>query len=359
LKTATLYLSIGPDIRLLPASLDYYLGLGVSRVLMSVHLRDEWADGFLEKINSTIAGYPATIAHIHREPGIDERLRYLAVTTKHCIEDDWIVIADIDEFHEFSMSLADAVTYCEDMGYDYISGYFLDRLGVDGELPELQGNLWDVFPLGAEATPLITGGDSRKVALARAGIDLVGGHHYAYAGRRCPVQECTATVHHFKWDAGVSERARHMYRVLAESGKDWCIESTRLLAHLSDNNGRVGVDNMLTKVHWPGYMRTQQVVKAGWDGLHEDPNFLMPRRAPMESVERCDGDNWRISLGTGAVRYLNSASAMIMELCDGSRTVMEITGLLKSAYPWQWHAIERQVQESLRKLTHEGLLLKR
>lgn len=211
MKPITLYLPVGPDIKLLDANLDYYTGLGVSHILLSVHLREEWAGGFLEKITQTTKNYHAEIAQIHRSAAIEERLRYQSVTREYCDENDWVIIADLDEFHEFSMPIADIISLCESRDYDYVTGLFLDRIGIEGELTEYAWNIWDCFPLGARLTRKATGGDERKVVLTRANIDLVGGHHYAYEGRRCPTGEGTAIVHHFKWDASVLDRADHMY----------------------------------------------------------------------------------------------------------------------------------------------------
>ena len=354
----TLYLPVGPDIKLLEANLDYYSILGVSQILLSVHLRDEWADGLLEKISQTIKNYPAEIAQIYHGMSIDNRSRYIDVTREHCKENDWVVIADLDEFHEFSMPLPDVISLCESQNYDYVTGRFLDRVGFNGKLTEYTGNIWDCFPIGIRLTKKIYSSDSDepKVVLARAKIGIAEGHHYALEGMPCPVNECTATVHHFKWDASVLVRAKHMFKVLADAGDDWCIEYLQLLAYFEKNNGCICIDDKTLDAYWPGYMRSECRTRMGLHEIHKDPNFVKPVISSIESVSYPDDHQISIRMIDGTVKYINSAAAILMELCNGERTVREISQLLMSGFPDTWHSIEKEIQDTLRKLQQDKLI---
>ncbi len=356
MKPVALYLPVGPDVTLLEANLDYYSNLGVSRILLSVHLRDEWSDGFLERISKTIKDHPAEIAQIYQGVSIDNRSRYINVTREHCNKDDWVIIADLDEFHEFSMPLPDVVSLCESQNYDYVTGQFLDRVGFDGKLIEYTGNIWDCFPIGMRLTRKILDDDAPKVVLARAEIGIKEGHHYALDGMRYPGNECAAIVHHFKWDASVLVRANHMYKVLADAGNDWCIEYLKLLAYFEKNNGHICIDDTTLDAYWPGYMRTECHAQVGLQDIYKDPNFVKPVLGAIESVSYPDKHQRLIRLIDGTVRYINSSAAIVMELCNGERTVREISQLLKSSYPEKWHRIEKEIQEALRKLQEDKLL---
>lgn len=356
MKPVTLYLPVGPDIKLLKANLEYYSNLGVSHILLSVHLRDEWADGLLERIHHAIKNYPAEIAQIYQGMTIDDRSRYLEVTRQHCKGDDWVIIADLDEFHEFSMPLPDIISLCESKNYDYVTGQFLDRVGVDGKLTEYTGNIWDCFPIGMRLTRKILNGDDPKVVLTRAHIGISGGHHYALEGVRCPGNEGTATVHHFKWDASILVRAKHMYKVLASAGNDWCIEYLKLLAYFENNNGYICIDDPTLDAYWPGYMRSECYTLTGLHEIHKDPNFIKPTIIPIESVLFPDEHQRIVRLTDGTVRYINSATAILLELCNGKRTVKEISQLLMSGYPEKWHSIEKEIQDTLGKSQQEKLI---
>ena len=80
----TLFIPIGRDIKLLKNNLDYYTRMGINRILLSVHIKDDWAKGFLDAVNTIIAPYPAEIAEIFRGSGTASKTRYENVISKHC-----------------------------------------------------------------------------------------------------------------------------------------------------------------------------------------------------------------------------------------------------------------------------------
>jgi hypothetical protein len=56
------------------------------------------------------------------------------------------------------------------------------------------------------------------------------------------------------------------------------------------------------------------------------------------------------------VHFLNPTAVLILELCDGSRSVAEIQGLVQEAYGLP-EAPVQAVDEALEKMKNEGLLL--
>jgi hypothetical protein len=103
-------------------------------------------------------------------------------------------------------------------------------------------------------------------------------------------------------------------------------------------------------------MRTKSAEHVGLDGIAKDPNFIKPVRSAIEFISRPDDSNCRVQLPDGTVKYLNSASAMVMELCDGNRTVREISSFLKAVFPGSWHRIEKDVQDVLNSLYNDGMI---
>jgi methyltransferase-like protein len=55
------------------------------------------------------------------------------------------------------------------------------------------------------------------------------------------------------------------------------------------------------------------------------------------------------------VHYLNPTAVFILELCDGERSVSEITKLVSEAYELAEPPLA-QVEEAIEKMKHEGLL---
>jgi hypothetical protein len=163
----------------------------------------------------------------HRlNPGVTQRLRSL-------YPDDWAVVADLDEFQEYPDDLASVVEYCEERGYDAVTGEFLDRIGPDGAMPPITDgeSLWDTFPLGGDVTkglladPGISPFYSGKVVAAKGTTLISWGHHYVARGNPCPHSEISVPVHHFKWDAGVLSRLRARYELYTGIGEPYGWES--------------------------------------------------------------------------------------------------------------------------------------
>jgi len=108
----TLFLPIGRDISLLKRNLDYYTRMGIKKILLSVHLQEEWENGFLDSVNEIITDYPAQIAEIHTGAANVSKKRYETVIGKYCNSDDWVIVADLDEFYEYSRPLPEVLEYC-------------------------------------------------------------------------------------------------------------------------------------------------------------------------------------------------------------------------------------------------------
>ena len=81
---------------------------------------------------------------------------------------DWVIHADLDEFHIYPQPLPAFVRMCEDHGYTFVQGKWADRLALEGDLPpiELSPSIWEQFPLEADLS-LVSGGIPYKVCIAK------------------------------------------------------------------------------------------------------------------------------------------------------------------------------------------------
>lgn len=61
----------------------------------------------------------------------------------------WMVRIDMDELHEYPNGLDAIVSDCDNYGYDYVIGVWVDRLDVDGVFKKIERDvsLWEQFPL--------------------------------------------------------------------------------------------------------------------------------------------------------------------------------------------------------------------
>lgn len=203
------YVRVGLDACLLARNLEHYRSLGVERILLDVNLRADEGDDLLEEVRKVAQEYDAVIAGCYRGPMALADTRRRLILPQYCADDDWVVICDLDEFQEYPCVLRDLASYCDRRRYDYVHGRILDRVAADGSFPELQqGSLWDQFPIGVRLTANKRGGDTRKIVFARPWVRVTDGNHEALNARGMPEERVCSTVHHFKWDAGVVERAR-------------------------------------------------------------------------------------------------------------------------------------------------------
>ena len=78
-----------------------------------------------------------------------EHVTYLYNDTKLMYPNDWWLVADDDEFHEYSKDLNEIIEDCELNGWELVRGGFVDRIGKDGEFVELDKDedIFKQFPL--------------------------------------------------------------------------------------------------------------------------------------------------------------------------------------------------------------------
>jgi len=238
---------VGGDLRLLPASLEYYKSLGIDSILITLHVRRR--DSIEENwVHRTVASFDGVLASIWCDPTLNhvrrfqERNRAIA---QYCSDSDWIVNADIDEFHEYPLPLPEMVRECERSQFAYVKGTIVDRIAANGSLPELNPkDLWQQFPLRTRITKNILGANDQKVALSRAFVRTSPGHHCVH-----PEDEefkhswRSVNVHHFKWDSDVVPRLRARIEDLRRECRNWYSESQAFLDYLDANGGSIPVND--------------------------------------------------------------------------------------------------------------------
>jgi len=142
--------------------------------------------------------------------------------------DEWWIIADPDEFHLYFDDIRQIIARCEENGWSFVSGHFLDRFGVGGTLPELQDtDIWRQFPIAGVGRSVITrsaltsGADAWapgwKICLAKGNVRLGPGQHYVIKEPGIdgyPIPLGLVQVHHFKWDRTVLDRHVHTLATL-------------------------------------------------------------------------------------------------------------------------------------------------
>jgi pyrroloquinoline quinone biosynthesis protein D len=74
--------------------------------------------------------------------------------------------------------------------------------------------------------------------------------------------------------------------------------------------------------------------------------------------EEMDGQVLLYRVGAHKAVHLNDSAALIWKLCDGSRTLKDVIGVLSDAYPEMQATIAADVRSGARMLLQEGALLR-
>ncbi len=82
-----------------------------------------------------------------------------------------------------------------------------------------------------------------------------------------------------------------------------------------------------------------------------------PCKAPDYQMEMLDDEIILFHPSSKAIFYSNTTGALIWGLCDGQRTVADISEVLSNAYPDSTPQITEDVQQTLQKFAQHGAIV--
>lgn len=214
---------VGHGIELLPHFLSHYRCL-VDEINIVVYSSSNCPD-LEDDVKMVIKSYPtAKIIHAEKWREFDwEHVTFLYNYYKRQNPNDWWVIADVDEFQIYSKPVTEIIDDCEKNGWEFVTGGFIDRIGHDGEFPEIYdaASIWKQFPMAGFFRYPISKACPNKVTLCKGHIEVSNGQHYAIIGGettwkwrgwnhplRYPIDKNFTQVHHFKWDSTIKRRIK-------------------------------------------------------------------------------------------------------------------------------------------------------
>jgi|TARA_B110000908_G_C10261887_1_gene459919 hypothetical protein len=236
---------VGKNTHMLPHMLQHYKDI-VDNVYVVVYRHSE-DDGILEEIEALgIKPYKVVTAPKYNWEKVTELYNEVKLTKP----DEWWIVSDDDELQVYPRPVEDIINECEQHGYDFVTGGFIDRIGNNGTFPIIRRdtNIHRAFPLAGFFRYPMSKACPNKVTLMKGHQKLTPGQHYALFEdgsnswgedhpKRMPTEICFAQVHHFKWDSTCLDRMmeiadikesyaysseyRTMYRAIARS--DWKI----------------------------------------------------------------------------------------------------------------------------------------
>jgi hypothetical protein len=186
----------------------------------------EW-DGksLYESVNDIVSEFPTAkiVKRVYKEKFNWEYVTKLYNEIKMMYPDDWWIVSDDDEFHVYSKDLNTIIEECESNGWVMVRGGFVDRIGRDGEFPELKEdvNIFEQFPLAGCFRYPLSNACPNKMCIMKGWVEITPGQHYAIIDGQttwkwqgwnhpliAPTNEYNVQVHHFKWDSTCIDRIK-------------------------------------------------------------------------------------------------------------------------------------------------------
>ena len=217
---------VGHNITMLPHMLKHYKDI-VDETYVVVYRQYE-DDNIVEEIQK-LGIIPYKIV---TEPKFNwEKVTELYNEVKSTKPDEWWIVSDDDEFHIYPKDIKEMISECEENGWEFITGGFIDRIGEGGTFPlvDSQTEVWSKFPLAGFFRFPLSGACPNKVCVMKGSVNVTPGQHYVDFGngnnswgkeninhpKRYPIGrgEGFVQVHHFKWDSTVLERLKEVSEV--------------------------------------------------------------------------------------------------------------------------------------------------
>ena len=217
----------------------------------------EWEGKSLyESVNDIVSQFPTAkiVKRVYKEKFNWEYVTKLYNEIKMMYPDDWWIVSDDDEFHVYSKDLNTIIEECESNGWVMVRGGFVDRIGRDGEFPELKEdvNIFEQFPLAGCFRYPLSNACPNKMCIMKGWVEITPGQHYAIIDGQttwkwqgwnhpliAPTNEYNVQVHHFKWDSTCVERIK----AVADIKQDYAYSKEYQIMYdaLKSNNFKIDI----------------------------------------------------------------------------------------------------------------------
>ena len=241
---------VGENTHILPHMLKHYED-SIDKAYVAVYRQSE-DDGILEEIEEL--GIEPFM--VFTEPKYNwGRVTEIYNTVKQTKPNDWWIVSDDDELQVYPEPIEDIIESCERKGYEFVTGGFLDRIGIDGTFPKVtrETDLHKAFPLAGFFRYPMSRACPNKVTLMKGYQNVTSGQHYASFNdggnswgakhrRRMPIEECFTQVHHFKWDSSCIDRIKKV----ADVDKEYAYsdEYSVMYDAIKNYNWKIDVNNL-------------------------------------------------------------------------------------------------------------------
>lgn len=266
----------GSRTNILPHMLQHYSTL-VDEIFVVVY---EW-DNFstYTEVERIVSLFPNAkiVRRETKEKYNWEYVTQLYNETKLMFPNDWWVVSDDDELHEYSKDLREIIDDCDENGWELVRGGFVDRIGINGTFPEINNeqDIFKQFPLAGFFRYPLSGACPNKICIMKGHIEITPGQHYAKINGQttwrwqgwnhpliAPIDEYNVIVNHFKWDSTCIERIKSVANVKKDFS--YSDEYQKMYEALRQNNFQIDITNtefMIEECGWYQYNQWNKLLK--------------------------------------------------------------------------------------------------
>lgn len=239
-------------LHLVPQFIRHYERQGVQDFILSLQFEPE-TDEAEVRVGRAMAAEIARELQIRPFHELYVHFDAMALRAHHdllqdteCADKDWIVWADMDEFHWFGSHLLNLCDEFSFGNFNAIRGYFIDRIARDGELIEFDSSrpIWAQYPIGCDVTATIVRGMTKKVILARGDVRIRHANHDPLRHQRIDWAPIRAPIFHFKWESSVSNRLGARLTPHWKKRCPWWTQSASALEAITKNDGRIPLEHL-------------------------------------------------------------------------------------------------------------------
>ena len=234
---------------MLPHMLNHYKDI-VDETYVVVYRQSE-DDGILDEVEALgVNPYMVVTEPKYNWEKVTELYNYV----KSQKPNDWWIVSDDDELQVYPEPIEDIIEKCERKGYDFVTGGFIDRIGIDGIFPKVtrETNIHQAFPLAGFFRYPMSGACPNKVTLMKGYQKVTPGQHYALFSdgsnswgkkhpKRMPIQRCFTQVHHFKWDSTCVDRIKKVSDIKKEYS--YSDEYRKMYDSIKNSGFKIDVNN--------------------------------------------------------------------------------------------------------------------
>jgi len=213
------------DFALLKPFMEYYNHQGVDKFFVVTQSSPpDWES--IEEADKIISLYHSQIyGWLNPYHGLPRQHIANAVVAMHVDPDAWVISADVDEFHQYPISLRHLIGYMKKRNINYLMGEYRDRISENGGLPVLAGeqDLWELFPHQTSLTKNLLRTHYYKVVLHTTNVVVREGGHLVYQVIKDVKKPCNffIPIHHFKWHSAVLPKLRERYEYMRKEKTGW------------------------------------------------------------------------------------------------------------------------------------------